>query len=125
MGSGAERDGENPAGPGPLTDLAFNILVALEGRPHHGYALIKQLRGLTGRAGLRTGTVYAALARLTSDGWVREVDPPEDAADEDGRRRYYALTDSGRAAAAAEAGRLAEVLAMARAKRLAPGGPSS
>ncbi|NNF27730.1 MAG: PadR family transcriptional regulator [Gemmatimonadetes bacterium] len=110
---------------GPLTDLAFNILVALEGRPLHGYALIKQLRRLSGRARLRTGTVYAALSRLTADRWVREVDPPGDHADGDERRRYYALTESGRAAAAAEARRLAEVLALARAKRLAPDSPPS
>ena len=51
----------------PLTDLAFNILVALTDREPHGYALIKELRGRTGRAKLRTGTVYAGLARLQDD----------------------------------------------------------
>ena len=57
----------------PLTDLAFNVVVALSGEPMHGYALIKELRGRTGRAGLRSGTVYAALARLTDDGLVEDL----------------------------------------------------
>ena len=126
QGPEKEREAQASAGPpGPMTDLAFNVLVALEGQPLHGYALIKQLRRRTGRTGLRTGTVYAALARLTSDGWVREVEPPSGGGDEDGRRRYYALTDTGRIAAAAEAARLAEVLALARRKGLTPEGVRS
>ena len=47
--------------PLPLTDLAFNVLLALTDGDLHGYALIKELRGLEGRERLRTGTVYAAL----------------------------------------------------------------
>ena len=125
-GTRGMRDG-GPAGPGelqaPLTDLAFNILVALEGQPLHGYALIKELRGRTGRSRLRTGTVYAALARLTADRWVEEVDPPAAGPEADGRRRYYGLTEAGRMAAAREARRLRELLDWARTKNLAPGGP--
>ena len=100
----------------PLTDLSFNILVALTHEQLHGYALVKRLRELEGRAGLRTGTVYAALARLQEQGWVAEADPPTD--DEDQRRRYYRLTPEGLGAARAEAARLADVLDMARGKRL-------
>ena len=61
----------------PLSDLAFNLLVALTDRELHGYALIKELRLRTGRANLRTGTVYAALARLQDDGLIEETGPPE------------------------------------------------
>lgn len=100
----------------PLTDLAFNILVALTREELHGYALVKRLRELEGRASLRTGTVYAALARLQDQAWVEEVDPPT--GDEDGRRRYYGITDAGLAVARAEAARLADVLGMARSKDL-------
>lgn len=100
----------------PLTDLAFNILVALTREELHGYALVKRLRELEGRASLRTGTVYAALARLQDQAWVEEVDPPT--GDEDRRRRYYGITDAGLAVARAEAARLADVLGMARSKDL-------
>jgi DNA-binding PadR family transcriptional regulator len=104
----------------PLTDLAFNILVALSDEPQHGYALLKELRTRTGRAKLRTGTVYAALARLQDDGLVEEV-PDADMGD-DPRRRYYRTTGLGLTTARAEAERLAEVLRAARAKRLVPAG---
>ena len=102
----------------PMTDLTFNILVTLTDEELHGYALIKRLRELEGRASLRTGTVYAALARLREDAWVEEVDDPEAADDEDSRRRVYRVTDRGREAARAEAARLREALERARAKRL-------
>ena len=100
----------------PLTDLAFNVLLALSDRSLHGYALLKELRGRTGREGLRTGTVYAALARLQDDGLVEEVGQPSG----DDRRRHYAPTPLGRAAARAEAERLRELLAVARRKRVLP-----
>lgn len=100
----------------PLTDLAFNILVALTREELHGYALVKRLRELEGRAALRTGTVYAALARLQEQGWVAEADSPSD--DQDQRRRYYRLTPEGLSVARAEAARLQDVLGMARSKRL-------
>lgn len=95
----------------PLTDLAFNILVALNDEPLHGYGLVKRLRQLEGRSSLRTGTVYAALARLEDQGWVEEADPPESS--DDARRRYYRITASGLTAARAEAGRLRDVLGRA------------
>ena len=101
---------------GLLTDLAFNILLALTDEHLHGYALVKRLRGLEGRSGLRTGTVYAALARLQDEGLVTEAEAP--AADADERRRYYRITADGRAAARTEAARLSRVLGLARSKDL-------
>ena len=102
----------------PLTDLAFNILVALSDEESHGYALIKELRSRTGRDRLRTGTVYAALARLQDDGLVIESGdrPAPDRDDE--RRRYYRVTPLGLSAARAEASRLSELLGIARQKDL-------
>jgi DNA-binding PadR family transcriptional regulator len=100
----------------PLTDLAFNILVALKDEELHGYALLKHLQGLEGRASLRTGTVYAALARLQDDGLVAPADSAPGSEDE--RRRYYRVTEAGLAQARAEAARLADVLARAGRKDL-------
>jgi len=111
----------DPAGLLPLTDLAFNVLIALADDALHGYALIKELRRRTGRGTLRTGTVYAALSRLEDDGLVAQTDGPDGAdGGDDERRRYYTLTPLGLAAARAEAVRLREVLSLAAAKRLVP-----
>lgn len=103
----------------PLTDLAFTILVALKDQELHGYALLKELRSRTGRGSLRTGTVYAALARLQDDRLVEESPgPPGEGGDE--RRRYYTLTSTGVAVARAEAARLRDLLGLARTKDLLP-----
>lgn len=104
----------------PLTDLAFSILVALKDEELHGYALLKDLRARTGREALRTGTVYAALARLQDQGLVREATGPDDRDDQ--RRKYYRLTALGLQVAAAEAERLAELLILARSKGIVASG---
>lgn len=107
----------------PLTDLAFNVLVVLSGPPLHGYALLKELRERIGRDTLRTGTVYAALARLQDSGLVGEVEAPSGEASGDERRRFYQVTILGTEVARAEARRLREVLYLADQKDLVEGGP--
>ncbi len=102
----------------PLTDLAFNILVVLKDEDMHGYALLKRLRSRTGRESLRTGTVYAALARLQDQGLVGEADDQPSHPEDDQRRRYYRPTALGEAVARAEASRLQELLGLARRKDL-------
>ncbi|MEV0530428.1 PadR family transcriptional regulator [Kitasatospora sp. NPDC050463] len=83
------------------------LLTALADAPRHGYALIQEVAAISdGRVKMRTGTLYGALDRLLQQGLI------EVAAEEvvDGRaRRTYALTAGGRAALAAEAGRLRAV----------------
>jgi DNA-binding PadR family transcriptional regulator len=64
-------------------------------------------------------TLYAALARLLGYKFIREVESGVDPALDDSRRRYYRLTTAGRTAAGAEAGRLAAVVKVARARQLA------
>ena len=102
----------------PLTDLAFSILLALDDGACHGYALLQELRRRTARAALRTGTVYAALARLQDQSLVREAEDHPTSGPADKRRRYYAVTELGRRVARAEASRLDELLSIARRKDL-------
>ena len=117
---GSKSRGHDPSRFLPLTDLAFNVLVALSAEERHGYALIKELRTRTGRERLRTGTVYAALARLQDDGLVEEAGERAPSSRSDERRRYYEATTLGVAVARAEAARLTEVLVIARRRDLTP-----
>ena len=107
----------------PLTPLSHAVLLALADGALHGYAIMKAIEEQSAgsiRAG--TGTLYAALQRMIEEGLIRESERrPEPG--EDARRRYFALTDLGRATARAEARRLADVLALARQKRLGPTAP--
>src|SRR5690606_416389 len=94
------------------------ILFALADGDRHGYAILKEVeRQPGGPRALGTGTLYAALQRLTAEGLVADS-PDQPAPDEDQRRRYYRLTPFGRAVASAEAQRLARLVALARGKAL-------
>lgn len=105
----------------PLTPITFEVLLALAGRPAHGYAIMKAMAERTGgRMDPHPGTLYRALARLVEDGLVQEM-AEGPAPSEDERRRYYALTDAGRAVAVAEARRMEGAVADARVRRLLPG----
>jgi len=101
----------------PLTPGMFQVLIALADGEKHGYAIIKEVaRRTDGKVQLRAGTLYAGIRRLVDDGLIVESTVRPDPALDDERRRYYRLTDRGRAVATAEADRLAETLAQARAK---------
>jgi PadR family transcriptional regulator PadR len=89
-----------------MREPTYFVLASLLQGPLHGYAIMKRAEELSrGRVRLATGTLYAALDRLTAEGYVRLV------SDEivNGRvRRSYGLTDPGAAALRAEAVRMAE-----------------
>ena len=89
-----------------MREPTYFILAALQDEPRHGYAIMTRAEELSrGLVKLATGTLYAALDRLTGEGYIRAV--REEIVN--GRaRRYYALTDEGRAALVAEAERMAE-----------------
>ncbi|AGL16680.1 PadR family transcriptional regulator [Actinoplanes sp. N902-109] len=88
-----------------MTPATYFILAALQHEALHGYAITQRAAELSdGRVRLATGTLYAALDRLTGAGLItahgEEI--------VNGRsRRYYAMTEQGRAALGAEADRLA------------------
>lgn len=89
-----------------MREPTYFILAALQDEARHGYAIMIRAEELSrGRVKLATGTLYAALDRLTGEGLVQVVN--EEIVN--GRaRRYYELTDEGRAALVAEAERMAE-----------------
>jgi DNA-binding PadR family transcriptional regulator len=101
----------------PLTPAMFQVLVALADGEKHGYAVIKEVaRRTDGKVHLRAGTLYTVIRRFVDDRLIEESDERPDPALDDERRRYYRLTDRGRAVAVAEARRMADTLAQARAK---------
>jgi len=105
----------------PLPSAAFQILLSLADDDLHGYGIMRQVEEQTnGRMRLGPGTLYSSIQALLEDGLIEEVDPREaSAADE--RRRYYHLTAAGRKLARSEAERLADLLRVARAKKILRG----
>ena len=114
-----DNHGKEPEAQTALSAQVFQILLSLLDEDLHGYALIQDIRRRTeGEVVLTASTLYAATKRLVGAGWIEEVEPETPPPDHDARRRYYRITDRGRAAARAEALRLERLTAMARDKRL-------
>lgn len=106
----------------PLTPVAFEILIALADGEQHGYRIMQDVNARSaGAVVLHAGTLYRALARLLEQDLIDELDDRPVADDE--RRRYYRLTERGRAVARAEASRLFAQVETARARRLLEAAP--
>ncbi len=106
----------------PLPSAAFQILLALAGEDLHGYGIMRQVADQTGgRMRLGPGTLYSSIQTLLEEKLIEEIDLREDAKLGHERRRYYRLTSAGRKLARSEAERLADLLRVARAKRILRG----
>lgn len=103
----------------PLKPAVFAVLMVLVDGEAHGYHLMKEVeRRSHGDLRLQPGTLYRLLARLLDDGLLEETEERPDPELDDERRRYYRLSELGRAVTAAEAERLARLVDAARAKAL-------
>ncbi len=107
----------------PLSPPVFHVLLALGDSAMHGYAMMQAFEAKTeGADTLLPGTLYATIARMVDAELIDECDPPANASDR--RRRYYRVTDLGRATVAAESERLSRLLRIARAENMVPAGSS-
>jgi DNA-binding PadR family transcriptional regulator len=85
----------------PLTPAVFHILLALASGERHGYEIMKAVRQDSGGAvKMGNGTLYGSLKRMLADELI--VEAGERAEGDDTRRKYYWLTERGRAAMQAE-----------------------
>jgi DNA-binding PadR family transcriptional regulator len=106
----------------PLKPADYLTLVALTEGEQHGYGLVKKIEALSGGT-LKPvpGNFYSVLQRLLGEGLLQEAErrPAEDL--DDRRRRYYAISELGRAVVAAETARLKSLVRVAEAHDLAGG----
>lgn len=113
----------DPASYLPLKPRLLHVLLALLETPRHGYAIMQRVEERTGGAMvLEPGGLYRTLRGMVADGLIVETDQRPDPEDDDPRRRYYRVTEFGREVAAAETGRLRELLGHAEALAAEPGG---
>jgi DNA-binding PadR family transcriptional regulator len=97
----------------PLSPATLHILLALAGEDLHGYGIMLEIaRQSDGVYRLGPGTLYDNLQKLIQGRWVQELGRRK--GDDDPRRRYYRLTDTGRDVLKAETKRLTEVVREAR-----------
>jgi DNA-binding PadR family transcriptional regulator len=103
----------------PLPSVAFQIMLSLADGDLHGYAIMRQVEEQTsGRLRLGPGTLYGSIQTLLEGKLIEEVYQPEDT---EARRRYYRLTAAGRKLARSEAEKMADVLRVARARKILRG----
>ena len=109
-----------PQGILPLTETTFYILLSMASGPKHGYAILKDIQGLSGgRITITTGTLYGAIKRLVEQGLIEHIESAYQ--DTDGRiRKEYQLTHLGRRIIDAEFHRLKH-LVIAAEQRIARG----
>ena len=106
----------------PLPSAAFQIMLALADSDLHGYAIMRQIEEQSGgRLRLGPGTLYASIQALLEGKLIEEVDRPEDGEVRQESRRYYRLTVAGRKLARSEAEKMADVLRVARDRKILRG----
>jgi len=103
----------------PLTPAVFHVLLALAGGERHGYAIMQEVAESTsGHIKLGPGTLYGTIKRLLAAQLIEESDERPDPHLDDDRRRYYRLTGVGEQVVRAEAQRYADIVKLARGKKL-------
>jgi DNA-binding PadR family transcriptional regulator len=103
----------------PLKSAEFHILLSLADTERHGYGIMQEIQVRThGLVKLGPGTLYSTIKRLVADKLIVETEERPDSQNNDERRRYYNITALGREVIALEANRLADLVDMARAKKL-------
>ena len=102
-----------------LSPIAYHVLLALADRNRHGLGIAEQVETATGgHVALGPGTLYGAIKRLLELELIDDTDnTPRDDRD-DPRRRYYEITPLGRRVLELETAQLANVLKVAKAKRV-------
>jgi DNA-binding PadR family transcriptional regulator len=105
----------------PLQPTTFHILLSLADEDRHGYAIILEVaRRTQGELKLSAGTLYRSIQRMLDTGLIIETRNRPAPEMDDERRRYYRITPLGKSVAQAEAGRLRDLLKMARLCGVAP-----
>lgn len=109
----------DPRGQLPLTPVVLHILLALTDGERHGYAIAQEIEETTGGE-IRTGpgTLYGSVQRMLAAGLIEDAPHRRRAEDDDERRRYYRMTSFGRRVLELDLQRLAQIVSLARGKRL-------
>lgn len=100
----------------------FHVLLALVDGAKHGHAIKLDVAGRTdGSVVMGPGTLYGAIKRLLRAKWIEEVPHAADEDGEDGRKRFYAISEAGLVVAREEAQRMTVLLGIASDKALLGG----
>ena len=108
---------------GALPRTTLQILLTLAEKPRHGYGIKLDVEERTGGAvRLGSGTLYEAIQRLLDNGWIVEVERPEDTDASGGpARRFYALSEEGLEGLRGEVESMQDIVDFARRRQIFSG----
>jgi DNA-binding PadR family transcriptional regulator len=96
-----------------LTPQIFYILLSLAIKERHGYEIMKQVENDSqSKVKLGPGTLYGAIKRMLEEKLIVELDTNHS------RRKYYKLTEKGRAIFSNELQRYREAVELAKKRNL-------
>jgi DNA-binding PadR family transcriptional regulator len=102
----------------PLKPKVLHILLAVADGPRHGYSIMQEVGERTGgQVRLWPAALYALLRELEKLDLIVESAKRPAAAEDDERRRYFALTPHGKRVLDAEVRRLEAIVNQARSSR--------
>jgi DNA-binding PadR family transcriptional regulator len=106
----------------PLKPIVFQVLLSLVDAERHGYAIVQDIaERSSARLQIQPGNLYRTLRDMLDEGLIEESDRRPAPGLDDERRRYYRITRFGQRVASAEAARLVDLVADARARNLVKG----
>ncbi len=106
----------------PLKPNDFHILFALLDGERHGYWIAKEIKRQTGgQIRLEAGNLHRTIHKLIRQGLVEPSESRPVPESDDERRRYYAVTDRGRHAVAADAARMKELVEAVQERNMISG----
>lgn len=104
-----------------LTPAALHVLLSLAEGERHGYGIKLDVEERTrGGLSLGPGTLYEAIHRMETAGWLEETAGPKTGAAPGRPRKYYRLTKRGRRKLEQELSRMRELVNYARSRDLLP-----
>ena len=102
----------------PLKPKVLQVLLSLADGPRHGYSVMQEVAGRTdGQVRLWPAALYGLLRELEKADFIVESGTRPAAAEDDERRRYFALTPHGKRVLDAEVRRLEAIVSQARSSR--------
>jgi DNA-binding PadR family transcriptional regulator len=106
----------------PLKPVVFQVLLSLVDGERHGYGIVQDIaERSSARLEIEPGNLYRTLRYMLDERLIELSDRRPPPGEYDERRRYYRITRFGHRVASAEAARLVEVVAEARARKLLKG----
>jgi DNA-binding PadR family transcriptional regulator len=106
----------------PLKPVVFQVLLSLVDGERHGYGIVQEIaERSSARLRIEPGNLYRTLRDMLDERLIQLSDRRPPPGQDDERRRYYRITTFGRKVASAEAARLVELVADARARNLLKG----